>query len=123
MTAQLQCEAAQEMAGNQLFFVGCLVMRYLLFAFCTFLLFIGCDSMHMHLHPHAEYLKQAAGRDNHDSVARMMGAPHRTVRLDKGGDLWTYDYCPYGTYLGNAQCQRLNLIFDESGTLAEWSDK
>jgi hypothetical protein len=77
----------------------------------------------MHLHPYAEYLNQAVGHDSHDAVAQKMGAPHRTVTLDKGGDLWTYDYCPQGTYLGNPQCQRLNLIFDNSGKLAEWSDK
>jgi hypothetical protein len=98
-------------------------MRHLLFTFCAFVLLIGCDSLHMHLHPYAEYLNQAVGHDSHDAVAQKMGAPHRTVTLDKGGDLWTYDYCPQGTYLGNPQCQRLNLIFDNSGKLAEWSDK
>ena len=46
-----------------------------------------------------------------------MGAPHRTVALDKGGDLWTYDYCPSGQYLGSPQCEQLNLIFDKSGML------
>jgi hypothetical protein len=52
-----------------------------------------------------------------------LGAPHRTVALDKGGDVWTYDYCPQGSYPGSAQCQRLNLVFDKSGKLTEWHDK
>jgi hypothetical protein len=83
---------------------------------------VGCDT-HMHMHPYADYLQGAVGREDHDAIAKKMGAPHRTVALDKGGDLWTYDYCPQGSYLGSPTCQRLNLTFDKSGRLSEWSDK
>ena len=95
-------------------------MRYLLLPLGAFLFMIGCDA---HMHPYADYLQQSVGREDHDGIAKKMGAPHRTVVLDKGGDLWTYDYCPQGSYLGSPQCQRLNLIFDKSGKLIEWSDK
>lgn len=94
-------------------------MRLILLAFGVLLLLPGCDG---HMHPYAEYLQQSVGREDHDSVAKKLGAPHRTVKLDKGGDLWTYEFCPSGTYLGSAQCQQVNLIFDPSGMLAEWSE-
>ena len=97
-------------------------MRQRLLSLAGFLFMMGCDA-HMHMHPYADYLQQSVGREDHDAIAKKMGAPHRTVALDKGGDLWTYDYCPQGSYLGSTQCQRLNLIFDKSGKLAEWSDK
>ena len=97
-------------------------MRHLLSILSAFILLIGCD-VHMHMHPYADHLNQSVGREDHDAIARKLGAPHRTVSLDKGGDLWTYDLCPQGSYLGSAQCQRLNLIFDKSGRLAEWHDK
>jgi len=64
---------------------------------------MGCN---VHMHPYADYLQQAVGRDDHDTLAKKMGAPHRTVALDKGGDLWTYDYCPSGQYLGSPQCEQ-----------------
>jgi hypothetical protein len=51
------------------------------------------------------------------------GAPNRVVGLDKGGDLWTYDYGRQGTLPASGQHQRLNLVFDKSGRLAEWDDK
>ena len=77
----------------------------------------GCD---VHLHPYEDYLNQSVGRADHDAIAMKMGAPHRLVALDKGGDLWTYDFCPSGDRTGSATCQDVNLIFDKSGKLAEW---
>jgi len=95
-------------------------MRRLLSTFGVFVFLIGCD--HMHMHSYEDYLQQSVGREDHDAIAKKMGAPHRTIALDKGGDLWTYEYCPSGSYLGSAQCQQLNLVFDKSGMLSEWSD-
>lgn len=97
-------------------------MRHRWLILGAFLFVIGCDA-HMHMHPYADYLQESVGREHHDAIARKLGAPHRAVTLDMGGDLWTYDYCPQGSYLGSPQCQRLNLIFDKSGKLTEWSDK
>jgi hypothetical protein len=97
-------------------------MGHLLLTIGAIVLLIGCD-FHMNLHPHAEYLQQSVGREDHDAIAKKMGAPNRTITLDKGGDLWTYDYCPQGSLPGSIQCQHLNLVFDKSGKLAEWHDK
>ena len=97
-------------------------MRYPSLIVSLFAFLIGCD-VHMHMHPYAEYLQQSVGREDHDAIAMKLGAPHRVVALDKGGNLWTYDYCPQGSYLGSPQCQRLNLVFDKSGKLVEWRDK
>ena len=93
-------------------------MRRLLSTFGVFVFLMGCGHMHMHSY---EEVQQSVGREDHDAIAKKMGAPHRTIKLDKGGDLWTYEYCPSGSYIGSAQCQQLNLIFDKSGTLAEWA--
>jgi len=92
-------------------------MGQLVLTFGVFLLVIGCD---VYLHPYQDYLNQAVGQADHEAVARKMGAPHRTVALDKGGDLWTYDFCAVGDRIGSATCQNVNLIFDKSGKLAEW---
>ena len=93
--------------------------KQLLASFGLFMLLVGCD---LHMHPYADYLQQSVGRDDHDAIAKQLGAPHRTIKLDKGGDLWTYEFCPSGSYLGSAQCQQLNLTFDQAGTLTEWSE-
>jgi hypothetical protein len=84
---------------------------FLILAISAFLM--GCSG---HMHPYADYLQQSVGREDHDAIAKKLGEPYRTVKLDKGGDLWTYEYCPSGS----SQCQHLHLIFDQSGTLAEW---
>jgi len=86
-------------------------------AFSLSVFMMSCD---VHLHPYQDYLNQSVGHADHEAVARKMGAPHRTVALDKGGDLWTYDFCPSGDRPGAATCQNVNLIFDKSGKLAEW---
>jgi hypothetical protein len=95
-------------------------MRHLLSTFGLLVFSMSCG--HMHMHPHAEYLQQSVGREDHDAIAKKLGAPHRTVVLDKGGDVWTYEYCPSGSSPGSTQCQQLNLVFDKSGMLTEWSD-
>lgn len=95
-------------------------MRQPLLVLCASVFLMSC---HVPMHPYSDYLNESVGREDHDAVARKMGAPHRAVALDRGGDLWTYDYCPQGSYLGSPQCQRLNLIFDKSRKLVEWSDK
>jgi hypothetical protein len=100
-------------------------MRQLMSTFCLFMTMVSCDLPHLQLHPYADYLNESVGRADHDAVAMKMGAPHRTVPLDKGGDLWTYDFCqhsgPGGTTFPN--CQHVNLIFDGSGKLVQWHDK
>jgi hypothetical protein len=92
-------------------------MRRLILSFVVFLLQTGCA---IYLHPYQEYLNQSVGRADHEAVARKMGAPNRHVALDKGGDIWTYDFCPAGERIGSPTCQNINLIFDKSGKLAEW---
>jgi hypothetical protein len=97
-------------------------MLLLMMPLIASLFVMGCD-VHVHMHPYQDYLNQSIGQETHDAIAMKLGAPHRTVALDKGGDVWTYDYCPQGSYPGSAQCQRLNLVFDKSGKLTEWHDK
>ena len=80
-------------------------MRHLLTTFGVFVFLMSCD--HMHMHSYADYLQQSVGREDHDAIAKKMGAPHRTIKLDKGGDLWTYEYCPNGSYLGSSQCHNV----------------
>jgi hypothetical protein len=92
-------------------------MRQLILSCVWFLLLTGCA---IYLHPYQEYLNQSVGSADHEAVARKMGAPNRHVALDKGGDIWTYDFCPTGERIGSPTCQNINLIFDKSGKLAEW---
>lgn len=87
-------------------------MRRLFFIAAIAACFTGCSA---HMHPYADYLEQSVGRENHDAIARKMGEPYRTGKLDTG-DVWIYEYCPSGS----SQCQYVNLIFDKSGTLSEW---
>jgi len=112
-------------------------MRQLISIFGLFMTTMGCNLPDLHVHPYADYLNQSVGHADHEAVARKMGAPHRTVALDKGGDLWTYEYCPprdYGppstvstngtvSLLAGGYCRNLDLVFDNSGKLAEWHDK
>jgi hypothetical protein len=88
-------------------------MRHVLAAVGVFMFSMGCNA---HMHPYADYLQESVGRENHEAIASKMGVPYRTVSLDKGGDVWIYEYCPNGS----SQCQYVDLIFDKSGTLAEW---
>ena len=88
-------------------------MRGLLLVVAISAFFTGCSA---HMHPYADYLDQSVGREGHNAIAKKMGEPYRTAKLDRGGDLWTYEYCPSGS----SQCQHVNLIFDKSGTLSEW---
>ena len=94
-------------------------MRQPMLTFGVLVFVMGCD---VHLHPYQDYLSQSIGRADHEAVARQMGAPHRSVTLDKGGDLWTYDFCPSGDRTGAPTCQSINLLFDKSGKLAEWHE-
>ena len=98
-------------------------VRKVILSFGLFITMTACALPEIRLHPHADYLNEAVGHADHDAIAKKLGAPHRHIALDSGGDLWTYDYCPQGSYLGSAQCQMLNIVFDKSGILADWSDK
>ena len=95
----------------------------------------ACALPDMRLHSYADYLNEAVGHADHEAVARKMGAPHRTAALDNGGDVWKYEFCGYGTLdslnkpsptgtvsTPQGYCQNLNLVFDNSGKLAEWRD-
>ena len=88
-------------------------MRHVWLALGVLMFLVACDA---HMHPHADYLQQSVGREDHDAIAKELGDPHRTAKQDNGGDLWIYEYCPNGS----SQCQQLNLIFDKSGTLTDW---
>ena len=101
------------------------LMRQLLLSFVLLTTVIGCDLPHLRLHSYADYLNESLGNADHDAVAMKMGAPHRHVSLDKGGDLWTYDFCQYSGPGGPSflSCQKINLIFDKSGKLVQWDDK
>jgi hypothetical protein len=93
-------------------------MRQLMMTFALFIM--GCA---LHLHPYENYLNESVGHADHDVIAKKMGAPHRIVALDKGGDVWTYDYCQPGAQAtASPACAKINLIFDKSGKLAEWHD-
>lgn len=100
-------------------------MRQLMMTFGLFVFVMGCD---VHLHPYKNYLDQSVGHANHDAVAEKMGAPSHVVALDKGGDVWTYEYCAPGgsTAVPNPQspiCQNLILVFDKTGKLVRWHDQ
>ena len=100
-----------------------------------FVTMTACALPNMRLHTYADYLNEAVGHADHDVVAKQMGAPHRIAALDKGGDLWTYEICHRSTVDASkatsstgtisyppGYCQNLNLVFDNSGRLAEWHD-
>ena len=103
-------------------------MRHLLMTLGLFVFATGC---HVHLHPYKDYLNQSVGHTKHDAIAERMGAPNRVVALDKGGDVWTYEYCSVGgTVIGSmgsvpqsANCQNVILVFDKSGKLIRWHDQ
>ena len=102
-------------------------MRQSMLTFGLFVFTMGCQ---VHLHPYNDYLNQSVGHANHDAIAEKMGAPSRVVSLDKGGDVWTYEYCAPGGAAASPSpaplsptCQNLNLVFDKSGNLARWHEQ
>ena len=111
-------------------------MRLVVWCIGFFMTTTACALPNMRLHTHADYLNEAVGHADHDGVAKKIGAPTRVVALENGGDIWTYEFCDRTpidslntpstngtvTYRPNS-CQSLNLVFDNSGTLAEWRDK
>ena len=110
-------------------------MRQIVWCLGLLVTMMACALPDRRMHTHADYLNEAVGHADHDVIAKKMGAPHRIVVLDKGGDLWTYEFCqrsnidPYNTpnstgtvSYPSGYCQGLNLVFDHSGKLAEWRD-
>ena len=74
----------------------------------------------------AEYLEQVTGGANQDEVAQRLGAPTNTHKLNKGGEVWTYQLCGgsvVGTQsgvVGSSGCTYYVLTFDEQGVLRNW---
>jgi hypothetical protein len=111
-------------------------IRQIVLCLGFFVTMTACALPDRRLHTYADYLKEAVGHADHDVVAKKMGAPNRIVALDKGGDLWTYEFCQRSTIdslntpssTGTVSyppgyCKKLDLVFDNSGKLAEWHDK
>jgi hypothetical protein len=112
-------------------------VRQLMSIFGLFMTTMGCNLPALHHHAYADYLNESVGHADHDAVARKMGAPHRTVTLDQGGDRWTYEYCLPSSYgsptnvsatgtvsrIAGGNCQNLDLVFDNSGKLIHWHDQ
>jgi len=103
-------------------------MRQLMLTFSLFVFVVmGCE---VHLHPYKDYLNESVGHTKQDAIAEKMGAPNRVVALDKGGDVWTYEYCAVGGGVTAAtgpasqssNCQNVILVFDKSGKLVRWHD-
>jgi hypothetical protein len=103
-------------------------MRHLMLPVGLLVWLTGC---HIAMHPYKDYLNQSVGHAKHDAIAEKMGAPKRTVALDTGGDVWTYEYCavggvvrPVGRSAPQApNCQNIILVFDKSGKLVRWHDQ
>ena len=103
-------------------------MRQRMLAFSCLLFLMGC---HMALHPYKDYLNQSVGHTKQEVIAEKMGAPNRTVALDTGGEVWTYEYCAVGGGVTAAKgaapespnCQNIILVFDKSGRLIRWHDQ
>jgi hypothetical protein len=103
-------------------------MRQIMMTFALVLLVTGCN---VHLHPYKDYLNQSVGHTKHDAIAEKMGAPNRVVNLDKGGQVWTYEYCAVGGGVSatagpvpqSTNCQNVILVFDKSGRLIRWHDQ
>jgi len=55
-------------------------MRHALLALCASVFLMSC---HVPMHPYADYLNESIGREDHDAVARKMGAPHRAKYFRK----------------------------------------
>jgi hypothetical protein len=103
-------------------------MKEIMLTFGLALLLTGC---HVALHPYKDYLNKSVGHTRHDAIAEKMGAPNRTVALDSGGEVWTYEYCAAGGGVTAAKgsvpqstnCQNIILVFDKSGKLIRWHDQ
>ena len=103
-------------------------MRQLMLTFGCLVFLTAC---HVALHPYKDYLNQSVGHTKHDAIAEKMGAPNRTVPLDTGGQVWTYEYCAVGggvtaargSVPESANCQNIILVFDKSGRLIRWHDQ
>jgi len=103
-------------------------MRQLMLAFGLLVFLTGCD---VHLHPYKDYLNRSVGNTKHDAIAETMGAPNRVVALEKGGEVWTYEFCAGGGGVSAApgpvpqssNCQNLIVVFDRSGKLIRWHDQ
>jgi hypothetical protein len=96
----------------------------------TFSLIVFVTGCHVALHPYKDYLNQSVGHTRHDAIAEKMGAPNRTVALDTGGEVWTYEYCAGGGVVAargpvpqSPNCQNIILVFDKSGRLIRWHDQ
>ena len=103
-------------------------MRQLKWTVVVLVFLMGC---HVALHPYKDYLNQSVGHTKHDAIAEKMGAPNRTVALDTGGEVWTYEYCAVGGGVTagrgpvpqSSNCQNIILVFDKSGRLIRWHDQ
>ena len=84
-------------------------MRLCLFAALLFFTISACTWR-------AEYLEEVKGRANQDDIAQRLGAPTNTHKLNKGGEVWTYEVCS----AGGTGCVYYVLTFDEQQTLRNW---
>jgi len=85
-------------------------MRLCLFAALLFFTISACTRWQ------AEYLEEVKGRANQDDIAQRLGAPTNTHKLNKGGEVWTYEVCS----AGGTGCVYYVLTFDEQQTLRNW---
>jgi len=85
-------------------------MRICLFAALLFFTISACTRWQ------AEYLEEVKGRANQDDIAQRLGAPTNTHKLNKGGEVWTYEVCS----AGGTGCVYYVLTFDEQQTLRNW---
>jgi len=85
-------------------------MRLCLFAALLFFTISACTRWR------AEYLEEVKGRANQDDIAQRLGAPTNTHKLNKGGEVWTYEVCS----AGGTGCVYYVLTFDEQQTLRNW---
>jgi hypothetical protein len=90
----------------------------------------GC---HVAPYPYKDYLDRSVGHTKHDAITEKIGAPNRTVALETGGEVWTYEYCAGGVDAGTKaaagtlpqtlNCRNIILVFDQSGKLVRWHDQ
>jgi len=85
-------------------------MRLCLFTALLFFTISACTRWQ------AEYLEEVKGRANQDDIAQRLGAPTNTHKLNKGGEVWTYEVCS----AGGTGCVYYVLTFDEQQTLRNW---
>ena len=85
-------------------------MRLCLFAALLFFTISACTRWQ------AEYLEEVKGRANQDDIAQRLGAPTNTHKLNRGGEVWSYEVCS----AGGTGCVYYVLTFDEQQTLRNW---